>query len=174
VVLAPAGMVAPGVLDLSGNKTYYLGDPNPDDGITLAVYCFTAIIGGSQARLVLRGPVHIYVVGDPDRDWDIDIKGGARLNVRNDGSPGDPRNLVIWVPGNISIKIDLTGTSEFYGGIYAPHSDLHMSGDADLVGAVVVKNFYRQGSAELRYDLAMAGLGWPVNALLDYRSRDYQ
>ncbi|HSW10878.1 MAG TPA: hypothetical protein VLK32_08260 [Bacillota bacterium] len=173
VVLAPAGMQPTGVLDLTGNKTHYLGNA---DG-TLKIYCFTAIIGRSQARLVLRGPVHIYVVGDPGLDPDIDIAGGARLNIVADGSgwvPGDPRNLVIWVPGNISIRIDLTGNTEFYGGIYAPHSHLEMSGTADLVGGVVVATSNITGGATFVADPRMAELGWPVNAQLDYRSRDYR
>ncbi|HCC33166.1 MAG TPA: hypothetical protein DEQ28_04600 [Clostridiales bacterium] len=173
VVLAPAGMQPTGVLELRGNQTHYLGNA---DG-TLAVYCFTAIIGRSQARLVLRGPVHIYVVGDPGLDPDIDIAGGARLNIVADGSgwvPGDPRNLVIWVPGNISIHIDLTGNTEFYGGIYAPQSHLEMSGTADLVGGVVVATSSISGGANFVADPSMADIGWPVNAQLDYRTGDYR
>jgi hypothetical protein len=173
VVLAPTGLQPQGVLELRGNETHYLGNA---DG-TPKVYCFTAIIGRSQARLVLRGPVHIYVVGDPNLDPDIDIAGGARLNIVADGSnwiPGDPRNLVIWVPGNISIRIDLTGNTEFYGGIYAPHSHLEMSGTADLVGGVVVATSTISGGAKLVADPRMTEIGWPVNAQLDFRTSDYR
>ena len=172
VVLPPTGLQPTGILDLSGNQTYYLGN---DHG-TLAVYCFTAIIAGSQARLVLRSPVHIYVVGDPNLEPDIDLKGGSRLNIAWDGSgwvPGDPRNLVIWVPGDISIHIDLAGNTEFYGGIYAPHSHLEMSGTSDLVGGVVVATVNVTGRAVLVADPRMTDIGWPADAQLDYQTRNY-
>lgn len=172
-VLAPAGLAPMGVLDLSGNQTYYLGNA---DG-TPKAYSFTAIIARSQARLVLRGPVHLYVVGHPTIEPDIDLKGGSRLNIVRSGSnwvAGDPRNLVIWVPGNITIRIDMAGNTEFHGGIYAPHSHLEMSGTSSLVGGVVVATQNITGSAVLVADPRMTNIGWPVQAQLDYRARDYR
>lgn len=168
-----------GILHLTANREYVLGNA---DG-TPAAYCYRGIIADGGSKLILRGPVHIWVTGAEEREPDIYLAGGSRLNVVRSGDTwvgGNPLDLLIWVPGSIAIDIDLLGNTQFYGGIWAPRSRLTVSGNATLVGGLVVDEGQIQvgGNSTLsqvysHYD-PFAGVGWPEGAQLDWVGQDYR
>jgi hypothetical protein len=152
-----------GFLRLSGRDVLVLGNANG----TPAHYCYTGIQISGQAQIVVLGPVHIWVSGN------IQISGTADINAF-----GPPTWLLIWVPGTTEISINLSGTSLFRGGIWAPYSTLRVSGTADLVGAVVVEDIIISGQGEiedvLTYDPGMGDIPWPAGTPVDRKWRDYQ
>ncbi len=165
VLNPPAGLECLGILHLTGNKTYYLGNP---DG-SPATLCYSGILADGQARLVLLSPVSLWVLGD------IYLSGGSALNVAADGGDrvgGDPLDLLIWVPGQWAVEIDLSGNTRFHGGIYAPGSAVTIAGTADMEGAMVVGGISVTGDATLdevySYHDPMARIPWPEGAQLDY------
>ncbi|MDQ7794985.1 MAG: hypothetical protein RDU89_11345 [bacterium] len=165
-VEAPPDAINLGDFRIRGSNIVYLGSA----GVTTNYVC-NSINAGGEAKLVLLGPINIYVLGD------ITLSGEPQLNVVQVGTEwvgGDPRDLLIWVPGEIQIEIDLLGSAAFYGGIYAPWSTLEMKGDAYLEGAVRVGEVTLTGSPTYSYVEGMSGLLWPETAQLDRKVVAYE
>ncbi|MDQ7794986.1 MAG: hypothetical protein RDU89_11350 [bacterium] len=165
VVYPPPGLECRGLLHLTGNRTYYLGN---SDG-SRATLLYSGIIADGQARLVLLSPVSLWVTGD------ISLSGGSKLNVVEEGGKwvgGDPLDLLVWVPGQLTIEIDLSGNTRFYGGIYAPRSDIAIAGTADMEGGMVTGSVIVTGDGTLdevySYYDPMDDIPWPDSAHLDY------
>jgi hypothetical protein len=58
--------------------------------------------------------------------------------------------------------VEIHGNAGFYGSVYAPSADLYLAGGGSkgtFVGSLVGKNAYLNGSAEIRYDEALGGMG---------------
>lgn len=113
-------------------------------------HCTQISISGSKGAIVTTGAVKIYV------DGGVQITGQGTTVPNN-----QPGNLHIYVTGTASVKI--AGNGSFYGGIYAPNSDVTFqtsnSGKGGvLFGAVVAKTFttFGGGTKAIHFDLAMA------------------
>jgi hypothetical protein len=95
-----------------------------------------------NGKIVTTGTVKIYV------DGGIDITGNG-ITVP-DNQPG---NLHLYATGSGAVKI--AGNGAFYGGIFAPNSDVIASGNGDIFGAIVSKTFETKGNSAVHFDLAM-------------------
>ncbi|MFH1799691.1 MAG: hypothetical protein ABH891_02425 [Candidatus Omnitrophota bacterium] len=111
-------------------------------------HCTSIKISGG-GTVPTTGPVSIYV------DGPVDVAGNG-ITVPNN----HPGNLTIFATGSVTVK--LAGNGSFYGGIFAPNSDVIATGNGDIFGAIVSKNFSSTGNGAVHFDLAMKE-GQPVD-----------
>ncbi|MFH0984986.1 MAG: hypothetical protein V1882_05560 [Candidatus Omnitrophota bacterium] len=112
-------------------------------------HCSSIGISGSKGKIVTNGAVQIYV------DGAVSVTGiGTTVT---DNKPG---NLHIYVTGSSNVM--LRGNGSFYGGIYAPNSDVtfqtsNSGKGGTFFGAVVSKTFstWGGGAPAFHFDLAM-------------------
>jgi hypothetical protein len=115
--------------------------------------------------LIIDGDITLYTTGD------IILNNSAELRIEDDAS------LVLYLGGDFEGKNSSTvnnltedakklqiycldscedmlfkNSSDFYGAIYAPNSDVIMDNSADLYGAVIAKSFDQRNSATFNYD----------------------
>jgi hypothetical protein len=117
---------------LTGNTTYDLMPGR---------YYFNDLTLSGQAALNISGPTVIYLTGD------LDTAGGRLAN--------DTR-----IPGNLKILMTggtarLTGNIDFHAVIYAPNTDVTITGTGSLYGAVVGKTLDMRGTGDIHYDEAL-------------------
>lgn len=112
--------------------------------ITLApgTYHCTSLKTTGNAKIVTTGAVKIYV------DGNIDLEGNG-ITVPNN----HPGNLYLFATGSVNVKI--AGNGSFYGGVFAPNSDVVADGNGDIFGAVVSNTFTSVGNGAVHFDLAM-------------------
>ena len=103
--------------------TYYLND------FTLS----------GQSVLNFNGRTILYITGNLER--------GGGTAVNNDSMV--PSNLEIYMTGGTA---NITSNNDFYGVIYAPNTDITLSGVADLYGAAVGKTLSMTGGGQAFYD----------------------
>jgi hypothetical protein len=112
-------------------------------------HCSQISVSGSKGKIVTTGPVKIYV------------DGGVEITGIGTTVPSDkPGNLQIYVTGTASCKVQ--GNGSFFGGLYAPNSDVTFkasnSGKGGVwFGAVVAKTFSTGGGGTpaFHYDVSM-------------------
>jgi Flp pilus assembly protein TadG len=102
-------------------------------------YYFRDMLLNGGAILHITGDVTIYVTRD------LTFNGGSY--VYNDTSKAE--NLTIMMTGGVA---NITYGNPFYGVLYAPDTDVTISGDADIYGAVVANNLKVTGNALGHYD----------------------
>ena len=73
-----------------------------------------------------------------------------------------PKNLtIVAVPdpgtGNPPGALTISAGSALYANIYAPQSDITLSGSGNIYGYIVGKSVTASGSAAIYYDLSLAG-----------------
>ena len=81
------------------------------------------------------------------------------------GKVGDPTQLTMILTStahDMTLQGDLTGSTEFYGGIYAPTSEIKINGNAEIFGSVVAQQVNVSGDAKIHYDHALSQLEDPV------------
>jgi hypothetical protein len=113
-------------------------------------YCYRNLTVQGTGTLTTTGTgmVTIYLTGS--------------LTTRGDSTVGyapDPRQMVFL--GSSTAAVDLgfhAGTTQFYGGIYAPNSTLNVSGDARIFGSLIGRTVNVNGNAEIHFDEAMTEL----------------
>jgi Tfp pilus assembly protein PilX len=91
------------------------------------------------------GNLKLYIGGDAS------ISGGAVLN-----GGGNATNFSILCLGTCT-TLGYSGNSSFIGTIYAPQTDVNMSGTSDGFGAIVGKTITTGGSMNFHYDEALGG-----------------
>ncbi len=123
-------------LSLSGNRTLTLPG---------GTYRYKQVSISGRARLIFTGPATIYAET-------VSLSGNSITTADN-----RPTNLSIKVPGGGGVS--LSGTSDFYGLIYAPESQISMSGSNALYGAVVGRTIRLSGSVNFWYDEALNRFG---------------
>ena len=102
-------------------------------------YYFRDMLLNGGSILHITGDVKIYVTRD------LTFVGGSY--VYNDTSKAE--NLTIMMTGGVA---NITYGNPFYGVLYAPSTDVTISGDADVYGAVVAENLRVTGNALGHYD----------------------
>lgn len=127
-----------------GNLTARSGDPLTYPGGT---YLFSSVSVGGTGSVSFTGPATVYVRGD--------------VSVSSQGvvTTGDkPPNLLFYVAGSDS-DVKISGGGKVYAGIYAPKSEVSLSGNAELFGAVIGKEISFSGAGEnpsrIHYDEAL-------------------
>jgi hypothetical protein len=119
-------------VSLSGNETYNL---------PAGTYYWNDLKITGSASLVVNGPTTIYLTGE------LDLAGNGIANLTR--IPGD---LKLLVTGQ---NVDVSGNGNFYGVVYAPDSDVKISGNGDLFGAVTGRSIEINGNAKIHYDQAL-------------------
>jgi hypothetical protein len=105
-----------------------------------------ASVGGSAKVTIKTGAsLEIYVGGN------VTISGGYTVN--NTGSPGN--NQWLGLPGSASWNVN--GNGQWIGTIFAPDSDLTLTGGSagDVSGSVVAKSLKFAGGTKIHYDEAL-------------------
>jgi hypothetical protein len=118
------------------------GRGRPSD-IVLAsgTYCFSSITLGAGRTLTISGTVRIFLTGASD------LSGGSLVN------PGNPRDLVILSSySGTGDGITLSGGSGANAGIYAPQTDVKITGNGEFSGGVVGKTVSVPGGARFHFD----------------------
>ena len=146
------------------NGTYYdyiLGTPNS----VQTIYTLPELLMSSSQRILVQGDVVLKISGD------VQIAGQAAIEIATSGMLSmyvDGRNASIGGGGIINqtkdplrftyygsktnTRLDLGGTSAFYGTVYAPYADLTLAGGSILYGGLVSKSVKGTGGFELHYD----------------------
>ncbi|HZL87728.1 MAG TPA: pilus assembly protein TadG-related protein [Pirellulaceae bacterium] len=102
-------------------------------------YYFRDMLLNGGAILNITGDVTIYVTRD------LTFNGGSYVNNLTEKAD----SLTILMTGGVA---SITFGSPFYGVLYAPDTDVTISGDADVYGAVVANNLKVTGNALGHYD----------------------
>jgi len=119
----------------------------------LGQHCFNNLSISGGATLTADGPVKIYVTGT------FTASGNTVIGI-----PSDPTAMVLLLVSNqqATIESSLTGSSEFYGGLYAPSAIIEINGNAQVFGSVIARIVRVSGHAQVHYDEALGQLVDPV------------
>lgn len=131
----PGGGPGQSVLDANNNFSL-TGNQTLD--LPPGTYYFNDFDLTGQAAIDISGPTILYVTGD------LDTAGGQVLN-----SSEIPSNLKILMTGGTARII---GNAEMYGILYAPNTDVTITGTGELFGAVVGRTLTMQGTGDAHYD----------------------
>ncbi|MCA9445851.1 MAG: hypothetical protein KC931_01960 [Candidatus Omnitrophica bacterium] len=139
----------------SGNQTL-----NVASGATLTlpggtvdnpkVYYFSSSQLNGNSKIELDGYAIIFT------DGDLTWNGGT---VVNNGGFGPPEKLLIMSSGLMDKEIKINGGAGFAGAIYAPSSQLKLTGGGDVYGAAVAGKIDVIGNGAFHYDEALGGTG---------------
>lgn len=126
---------------------------------------------GNNETLTIDGPVKIYVAGKVDLGNSAEIQivdtnpnASLTLYLGGDfeGKNGSNVNNKTQVPGKLRMygldncdEMSFKNSSEFYGVIYAPDSDVIFYNSAEAYGAVVADEFEQKNSATFHYDASL-------------------
>jgi hypothetical protein len=116
------------------------------NGTLGGVFCFRNISISGGATIKVAGPVVLYVKGT------IAASGGAFSNTTN--FPADLRILDSY---NGSNGVNISGGTQSYLTVYAPLTDVIISGNSPLTGAILGKTIVSSGNAQIHVDLNIAG-----------------
>ena len=108
------------------------------------VYCFNNLSLNGGATLTTTGFVTVYVTGV------FTAKGNSLI-----GNPSDPTQLLMKMSSTGDVELEpgvLTGTTGFYGALYAPDSTINISGNAEIFGSVIAQEINVTGNAAIHYD----------------------
>ncbi len=136
-------------LNANGNGNHWV-DPVDNQGdfklnagdtydIPAGIYYFRDILLNGGATLNIAGDVTIYVTRD------LTFNGGSFVNTTSSKA----EDLTIKMTGGVA---NITFGSPFYGVLYAPDSDVTVSGDANVFGAIVAEDLKITGNATGHYD----------------------
>lgn len=129
-------------LDNSGKFTLSGGD-----SVALApgTYYFSSLTLSGGSSISITGKTIFYVTGD------VNVSGGSILN-----STQLPVNCQLYGMGT---KVVLSGSSQWYGVVYAPTADVTRSGgSSDFFGMIVGKKLTLSGGGGCHYDQALGSL----------------
>ena len=103
--------------------------------------------------LAADGPVKVYVTGA------FTASGNTVIGI-----PTDPTAMLLFLVSNeqATFESSLTGSTVFYGGLYAPSATINVSGNAQVFGSVVAQAVDVSGDAQVHYDQAIGKLTEPI------------
>ena len=115
--------------NLSGGVTYALPAGN---------YFFNDLGLQGQSTITIAGPTTIYLTGD------LSTAGGQLIN-----STGDPKQLLIFMTNGTAT---INASVDWFAMLYAPNTDVNLSGTSDFFGALVGGTVSASGSGDLHFD----------------------
>jgi hypothetical protein len=110
-------------------------------------YCYNNLVIQGNATFTASGQVTIYVTGY------LNAQGNSTFGVA-----ADPGQMVVLMPSSGGVVIEqgtLQGNTAFYGAVYAPDSEITISGNAEIYGSVVAQQVNVSGNAAIHYDEAL-------------------
>jgi len=135
-----------------GSGDYYLPSLNLSGGGVLVQGRARLHVGGqtslSSDAHILLGPnasIEYYAAGD------INISGRGWVNAS-----GLPKNFNVYGLAGCN-SLNYSGDAQFIGTVYAPNSDIKMSGSSDGFGAMVGKSITFSGEMSFHYDESLKG-----------------
>jgi type IV pilus assembly PilX-like protein len=152
-----------------GNYNASTGALTASDGATVILasgtYCFRSVTLSGGSTLQVHDAVRIY----------LDIKNsGAQSDFSGDNSggvvntTGKAENLQIFSLSS-SQRIMLSGSSQAYMAVYAPHSPITFVGGGDFYGAVVGNTITDSSGTKMHYDVHLSSLGGAGVVMLTWR-----
>lgn len=121
-------------------------------------------------KILITGDVKLYIHGDLSMSGTSSIQigpagslqmwgNGASVSLSGQGlinQTGDPTRFMYYGTPN-NLNVNLSGTSDFIGIIYAPYAELKVSGGSVIHGATVNKKITASGGFTLHYDQCLGG-----------------
>jgi hypothetical protein len=131
---------ATGVLSVGGGKTLTLDYSHTP-------YRFSSMTFSGSSILTFTGTVqHV----------DINVSGAVNLSGGSISNPtGKPTNVSLWGCGNNTAGWTLTGGSNAFYAVYAPHHAVTLTGSSPLYGALVGGSISYTGGSTIHYDEAL-------------------
>ncbi|MDP3702973.1 MAG: hypothetical protein Q8R78_01075 [Candidatus Omnitrophota bacterium] len=119
----------------------------------LVHHCFHDLTVSGGGMLTADGPVKVYVTGA------FTASGNTVIGI-----PSDPTAMLLFLVSNEQATFEgsLTGSTEFYGGMYAPSATIAITSNAQVFGSVVARTVDVSGDAQVHYDHALGNLTEPI------------
>jgi hypothetical protein len=167
-VTSPSSITPP-VAGTSAAPTYYVlsalsGKLTVNPVGSAQTYVVIHVTGDVVAEVDVKPNVHLKVIFDGNMNVkarDINNESNLAANLQYYAiSPTDPstiQTIAIAPPGN------------FAAAIYAPSADVSLTGNPDIIGALICKSFYGNGNTSWHYDRELNNEGDAV----DYRIASY-
>jgi Flp pilus assembly protein TadG len=116
------------------------------DSVTLpaGTYYFAKFQLSGGSSVALSGQTIIYCTDQ------VDLSGGTILNPST-----RPADCQLYCTGD---QVSLSGSSSFYGAVYAPTADVSRSGSSDFYGMIIGKTLSLSGQGGLHYDTSLGVL----------------
>lgn len=105
-------------------------------------YYFNDFSLSGQSSITISGPTNIYLTGD------LDTSGGDVLN-----SSQNPSDLRILMTGGSAV---INASIDTYLLLYAPDSDVTVSGSGEVFGAIVGNNVEFSGTGDVHFDVSLS------------------
>ncbi|MFQ6044392.1 MAG: hypothetical protein ACE5PV_26365, partial [Candidatus Poribacteria bacterium] len=111
------------------------------------IYCESVSFTGSS-KIRVNGTLIFYCIGD------FKCTGSGIINTNK-----RPSDFALYCTGGDLTPIKLTGSSDFYGTVYASNGDVTITGSQDYYGSIVAGGEVKgTGSCDIHYDEAL-GMG---------------
>jgi hypothetical protein len=137
--------------------------------LTPGNYKYSSINLAGQNTLTLIGPINLYLTGSPSirtsgqskivisiastgpvkiyADGNIQMSGQGITNQTN-----LPENLIIYGTSSSAVTYQFTGQAAFFGAVYAPAANMHISGQGGFYGSFMGNTIDASGQAYVHYD----------------------
>ncbi len=133
-------------------------------------YYLRGITGASALTIVALGRVELYVEGriEMQDDLRVELASGGEIDLFVTenidlhrgfyfGSPERPARARVFIAG--ARQIALAGESRFAGNLYAPDTEVQLSGGAEVFGSLLARRFAVSGNLSVHYDRAVLDPG---------------
>lgn len=130
-------------IKLTGSTSLSIGTAGMETNIYLTGDTGDSILQTGSTIITCLGKVTFYV------DAKVQSTGSGLWNATN-----TPPNLLIYGTSTCS-DVKLTGTTAFYGAVYAPSADVHVTGNNASYGAFIGKTIDAVGNVGFHYDEAL-------------------
>lgn len=130
-------------IKLTGSTSLTIGTAGMETNIYLTGDTGDSILQTGSTTITCLGKVTFYV------DAKVQSTGSGLWNATN-----TPPNLLIYGTSTCS-DVKLTGSTAFYGAVYAPSADVHVTGSNASYGSFIGKTIDATGNVGFHYDEAL-------------------
>lgn len=162
----------PSSISLQSNNTQTISAPGN------YYYSSISLKANSALNITANGVVNVFIDGDFNLEGQAvtSIVSTARVSIYITGNmnaagggivnQGVPPNLLIYSSATGNNQMSIAGSNDFRGAVYAPLTDVKLSGGADFFGAVRGKTVNDVGNTDFHYDEALKNM--PGGSILGY------